>query len=132
MGFETKQVNTLQVLTARSISAPHCFTTRFGGVSRGYLDSLNLGTHRGDEAENILENYRRVCAFLGSDPEKLVLTHQTHTDLVLEVGKDQWGAGLTKPELAECDGLVTNTPGTTLVVFTADCTPCSLRRKKNE
>ncbi len=126
MGFVTNQVNTLQVLTARGISAPHCFTTRFGGVSRGYLESLNLGTHRGDERENIRENSRRVCAFLGADPKGLVLTHQTHTDIVLEVGKEHWGAGLTLPELAECDGLVTNTPGTTLVVFTADCTPILL------
>lgn len=126
MGLQTVQVNTLQVLTAQNISAPHCFTTRLGGVSRGHLDSLNIGTHRGDAEENVRENYRRVCAFLGADPQGLVLTHQTHTDIVLEVGKKHWGAGLDKQELCECDGLVTNTPGTTLVVFTADCTPILL------
>lgn len=126
MGLQTVQVNKMQVLTAQNISAPHCFTTRFGGVSRGYLESLNIGTHRGDQEENVRENYRRVCAFLGADPKGLVLTHQTHTDIVLEVGKAQWGAGLDQQALPECDGLVTNTPGTTLVVFTADCTPILL------
>ena len=126
MGFETRQVNTLQVLTAQGICAPHCFTTRLGGVSQGHLASLNLGIHREDDADNVRENYRRVCAFLGAEPKGLVLSHQTHTDIVLAVDETHWGAGLLKEELPECDALVTNTPGTTLVVFTADCTPILL------
>ena len=116
----------LVYLTAHNIAAPHGFTTRFGGVSSGHLDSLNIGTHRGDDPANVLENYRILGNALGFDPRKLVLTKQTHTDIVLKVGKAQHGAGLFAPELCPCDGLITNEPGTGLVIFTADCTPILL------
>jgi len=32
------------------IGIPHAFTTRYGGVSEGYLSSLNLGERRGRPA----------------------------------------------------------------------------------
>lgn len=116
----------IPLLTAEGISAPHGFTTRQGGVSQGYLSSLNLGTHRGDRQENVEKNYNLLGKALGFLPQKAVLTHQTHTDIVLQVDSRHWGAGLYAPALPECDGLVTNTPGTALVVFTADCTPILL------
>ncbi len=116
----------LTYLTADNISVPHCFTTRSGGVSTGHLDSLNIGTHRGDDPGNLCKNYEILADALGFDVKKLVLTHQTHTDRVLQVGKAHHGAGLTGPELPECDGLITNEPETALVVFTADCTPVLL------
>ena len=116
----------LSYLVSENISVPHCFTTRLGGVSQGYLDSMNIGTHRGDDPENVQKNYEILASVLGFDTKCLVLTHQTHTDIVLQVGKDQYGAGLTAPQLPECDALITNEPGTALVVFAADCTPILL------
>jgi len=113
-------------LIAENISAPHGFTTRFGGVSSGYLDSLNIGTRRGDDPKNVLENYRILGKELGFAPEDLVLTRQTHTDIVFAVDESHKGTGLFSPDLPECDGLITNTPGVGLVVFTADCTPILL------
>ena len=126
MAMKPVTVGTLEYITAPEISVPHCFTTRLGGVSTGHLASLNLGIHRGDDPENIRKNYAVLSAALGFDPKKLVLSHQTHTDTVLQVGPAQYGAGLTAPELPECDGLITNVPGTALVIFTADCTPVLL------
>lgn len=126
MSFHTIRSGSLEYLTADAISAPHCFTTRFGGVSTGSLASLNLGIHRGDDPENVRENYRILGDAVGFRPEELVLSHQTHTDIVLRVGTDEQGAGLFGPELPECDGLVTATPGVGLAVFTADCTPILL------
>ena len=123
MSIVSVKLGKLEYLTAEGISAPHCFTTRLGGVSEGYLSSMNIGTHRGDTPENVLKNYEILAGAIGFDPDKLVLTHQTHTDTVLQVGVPEYGAGLTKPELAECDGLITNVPGTALVIFSADCTP---------
>ena len=120
------KVGNLEYLVAENISVPHCFTTRQGGVSSGYLASLNLGTHRGDDPENVTENYRILGSAVGFTPEQLVLTKQTHTDIVLPVGQEQLGAGLFAPEMPECDGLITNTPGVGLAVFTADCTPILL------
>ena len=120
------QQNSLVYLCAENIEAPHCFTTRYGGVSEGNLASMNIGTRRGDQWENVLKNYAILGKALGFDPEKLVLTKQTHTDIVRVVTEKDWGTGLAKPDFDPCDGLVTNTPGTALVAFTADCTPILL------
>lgn len=126
MAITVNRQGALEYLTAQGIDTSHCFTTRFGGVSTGYLSSMNLGTRRGDTPENVLENYRILGNTLDFDPTKLVLTRQTHTDTVRQVGMEQWGAGLFAPDLPECDALITNEPGTALVVFTADCTPILL------
>ena len=39
----------------------HLYTTRRGGVSEGYFGPMNLGFHRGDSQDAVLENYRRIC-----------------------------------------------------------------------
>ena len=126
MSVQAVRSGALEYLLADGITAPHCFTTRLGGVSRGSLSSLNIGIHRGDLWENVLKNYEILGNALGFDSKNLVLSHQTHTDIVLRVGKEQAGAGLFAPELPECDGLITNEPGIALAVFTADCTPILL------
>ena len=126
MSVQAVRRGALEYLLADGITAPHCFTTRLGGVSRGSLSSLNIGIHRGDLWENVLKNYEILGNALGFDSKNLVLSHQTHTDIVLRVGKEQAGSGLFAPELPECDGLITNEPGITLAVFTADCTPILL------
>ena len=61
----TNKIGNLEYLTAEGIPVPHCFTTRLGGVSTGSLSSLNLGLHRGDDPDNVAENYRRLGAALG-------------------------------------------------------------------
>ena len=123
MSVINEKIGKLEYLTAEHIQASHCFTTRFGGVSRGHLGAMNIGTHRGDNWENVLENYSILANAFGFDPKNAVLTHQTHTDIVLAVDHRHKGAGLFAPELSDCDGLITNTPGLVLVVFSADCTP---------
>lgn len=120
------KIGKLEYLRSDNLTAPHCFTTRFGGVSQGHLASLNLGTRRGDSRENVLANYRILGEAIGFAPEDLVLTKQTHTDIVKVVGSDHRGAGLFSPDLEDCDGLITNTPGVGLAAFTADCTPILL------
>lgn len=127
MAVITKQTGTLAYLTAENITASHGFTTRFGGVSQGHLGTMNIGTHRGDLWENVIKNYEILGKALGFDPKNAVLTHQTHTATVLAVDERHRGAGLFAPELAECDGLITNTPGLALFVFSADCTPILLQ-----
>lgn len=120
----TNKIGTLEYLTAENIGVAHCFTTRYGGVStEAHLASMNIGTHRGDKWENVLQNYDILGNAVGFEPKNLVLTHQTHTDIVVSVDESHRGAGLFGPELSDCDGLITNTPGLGLVVFSADCTP---------
>lgn len=118
----TKKQGTLEYLTAGGISAPHCFTTRFGGVSTGILSSMNIAMHRGDAPENVEENYRRLGAVLGFSKEDVVMTRQTHSDIVRAVDRKDC-MGLNHRDYPECDALVTCTPGVALMVFTADCTP---------
>ena len=127
MSLITKKVGTLEYITSECISVPHCFTTRFGGVSEGYLSSLNLGIHRGDKTENVVKNYEILGQALGFDIEDLVFTRQTHTDIVRVVGAENRGEGLFREVEPECDALVTNTPGVVLAAFTADCTPILLQ-----
>ena len=126
MSIQTIKNGTLEYLASDGIAVPHCFTTRFGGVSGGYLANLNIGIHRGDEPENVLENYKILGNALDFDVNSLVLSHQTHTDIVMKVGQEHCGAGLFGPELPECDALITKEPGVALTVFTADCTPILL------
>ena len=115
--------NTIDYLIAENISVPHGFTTRLGGVSTGYLDSLNIGMHRGDEPANVAENYRRLATTIGFSSDKLVLANQTHSDIVRVVTQSDCPGSLSHRDYPECDALVTDTPGIALVVFTADCTP---------
>lgn len=126
MSVITKKLGKLEYLTAEGINVPHCFTTRYGGVSRGHLSSLNLGIHRGDQPENVRKNYEILGEALGFDIGDLVFTRQTHTNLVRVVDGSNRGEGLDREVEPECDALVTNTPGVTLAAFTADCTPILL------
>lgn len=125
MAIVIQKVGNLEYLSAEGISVPHGFTTRLGGVSKGALSSLNLGMHRGDFPENVEENYRILGNALGFDPEKVVLTRQTHSDIIRQVtGEDH--RGFDHHAYPECDALITNVPDVTLVIFTADCTPILL------
>ena len=118
----TQKKGTLEYLTAENIPVPHGFTTRYGGVSTGSQASLNLAFGRGDSMENVEENLRRLGQAMGFDPEKLVMTRQIHSDIV-RVVTDKDCAGFCHRDYPECDALVTATPGVSLLVFTADCTP---------
>ena len=125
MAITTVRQGTLEYLTADGIGVPHCFTTRHGGVSEGYLSSLNIGANRGDAMENVERNYEILCSALGIEKSKLVLTRQTHSNIVRQVTK-QDHLSLDHRDYPECDALITNDPGTCLTVFTADCTPILL------
>jgi len=125
MSIITIQHGTLEYLQAEGIGVPHAFTTRLGGVSTGYLDSLNLGLHRGDEDRNVEENFRILTGALGIAPQQIVMTWQIHSDTVRQVTR-QDHAGIDHRNYPQCDALITNDPGTALWVFSADCTPILL------
>ena len=126
MSVITKKVGQLEYLAAEGITVPHCFTTRLGGVSEGYLSSLNIGLHRGDDPKNVEENFRILADALGILPEDFVLTKQIHSDIVVKVGRADRGKHMVEGASPECDALITNESGVALVVFTADCTPILL------
>lgn len=120
MGFETVLTGSLEYLRSNLLMPAHGFTTRRGGVSQEHLSSLNLGIHRGDRPGNVVENHRRLARALGYDVRNLVFTRQVHGDTVRVVTEADRGQGLFFPA-PDCDGLVTDTPGTVLAAFSADC-----------
>lgn len=102
----------------------HGFSTRYGGVSTGCYESMNLSFSRGDEKERVWENYRRMAAALQVDPEKMVTSWQSHTTNVRKVTKEDCGKGIWKDrDYKDADGLITDIAGITLVTFYADCVP---------
>lgn len=102
----------------------HAFSTRLGGVSQGEFAAMNLGYGRGDPDENVEENYRRFCAAAGFDPESPVCGCQVHKTEIRRVGREHRGLGVWRAnDCDNADGLCTNEPGVTLVVFAADCVP---------
>lgn len=117
--------NGVVFMTAAVIGARHAFTTRRGGVSRGALESLNLGENRGDEPESVRENYRRVCAAVGVDADNMAFTRQVHGAEVRAVTSADRHELMTGVPY-EADGVVTAEKGLTLVCFTADCVPVLL------
>lgn len=122
MAVITKKVDKLEILRAEGITVPHCFTTRLGGVSTGELASMNLAIKLDESKENVAENYRILGKELGFSLDDLVLTRQTHSTIVRAVDRSDC-RGCFHRDYPECDALITNTPGITLTVFTADCTP---------
>ena len=125
MSFLTHQNNDLLWLSSSLLDgAPvrHGFSTRLGGVSPAPWDSLNLGISRGDSDENVRENYRQFCAAVGVTAESTVFTQQTHSENIRLVTAQDTGKGLLRPrDYTEVDALITDTPGLSLVVFSADC-----------
>ena len=107
------------------IAAKHAFTTRFGGVSGGEFESLNLGSNRGDDPACVRENFRRVCALFGVDENGACVTNQVHKNDVRIVTAADRHACLG-PVPYEADGLVTAEKGLPIFCFTADCVPVLL------
>jgi YfiH family protein len=87
-------------------------TVRGGGVSRGQYESLNLGTHVGDDAQKVEENRRRFMA-AAELPQPPAWLRQVHGS---RVAIDP-GPG------TEADAILTRRTGAVCAVLTADCLP---------
>lgn len=102
----------------------HAFSTRLGGVSDREFAAMNLGFGRGDSDENVAENYRIFCRAAGFDPDSLVTGSQDHHVNIRRVGKEQRGIGVwQEKDMESIDGLCTDDPSVTLVIYCADCVP---------
>ncbi len=122
----TRRVDQLEYEASPLLTTPHGFSTRLGGVSEGHLASLNLGIHRGDRPQRVRENYRRFCAATETDPARIVMANQVHGVRVRRVTEGDIKPDLLADTPFEADGLVTDVPGITLAVFSADCIPILL------
>lgn len=133
MNFQSKTMtlnspDTVPYLTYNSLSEikfiNHAFSTRLGGVSAGEFTSMNMAFNRGDNPENVTENYKRICKSAGFDFDSLTASAQDHNTFVRAVTSENKGVGIYKPrDLQSVDALITNEKGVTLVTYYADCTP---------
>ncbi len=94
------------------------FSTRRGGVSNGPFSSLNLGRSTADDAHNVEHNRRLFFDELNVEAEQLVFPQQVHSAHA-EIAS-------TPGVVANCDALITATPGLYLTIQTADCFPVFL------
>ena len=102
----------------------HAFSTKLGGVSQNEYSSMNLSFGRGDSDKNVIENYHRFCDAVGVSFDGLVASAQDHHTNIRVVTEQERGIGIYKKrDMGSVDGLLTNTPGITLVTYYADCTP---------
>lgn len=101
----------------------HAFTTRYGGVSEGIFDSLNLGFGRGDVPERVEENYDIICSALGVSCGDIAATRQIHSDIVRKVSYADKKERLGDPTPYEADALITDEKNLILTILIADCIP---------
>ncbi len=106
------------LLRLEAFPAPHAFTTRAGGVSRGPYASLNLGLSVRDDPAAVHENRRRALYAFGADATRTARLHQVHGTRVVEASE----AG---PEV-RADALTSDDPAWTLAISVADCVPVLL------
>ena len=126
MSFQTRQYQEVVYHTSTVLEheqVRHGFSTRLGGVSTGHCASLNFRASgpEPDDRENVQENYRRFCEAVGVDMQGCVLSKQVHEDTVRHVTAADRGKNLFIPADYTADALVTNEPGLSLMVFSADC-----------
>lgn len=92
-----------------SWSVPH-------GYFPGTFEQQKLSIQYDPEGR-YLEHRAEIVTSLGLDPHRTVFANQVHSNIVCVINDDI-------PAVApSCDGFVTNVPGITLGVYTADCAP---------
>ena len=100
----------------------HAFSTRLGGVSKGPFCSMNLSHKTADSKENVQENQKLFCEATGFNEDTLVKPIMSHGNVIGVAKKENIGSGEKRPsDFPNTDGLITNTPGVTLVTSHADC-----------
>lgn len=112
----TRTLDVIQSPALKKISwMSHGFSTR---------GTETLGFTSEQPRERVRQNRRRFLAALGGSPD-LVTLRQIHSDIIHVI---------TSPpaETLAGDGLITNTPGITLGILTADCFPVLLADRKSK
>lgn len=110
----------------------HLFSTRLGGISKGYFASMNLSLNGEEDTSIVLENYKRIAQVLDEPLDHFVKSRQTHTTNVRKVTAGDAGKGVIYPtDYQDVDGLITNVPGLVLSTTYADCVPLFFVDKKH-
>lgn len=109
---------TLEILTSDLLKGTtHGFFTRKGGASSGVFEGLNCGNGSSDQCDIVAINRARVAEAMQVADSHLCGVHQVHSADVVTINAPH-ADGPPK-----ADGVVTNTPGLSLAILTADCQP---------
>ena len=103
---------------ARRLGVDAFVTDRFGGVSTGPYESLNLGAHVFDDDEAVTQNRRRVARAAGVELERLVIVRQVHGVQCVDARHANADT--------RADVIVTDDDDVALAVLVADCVPVLL------
>jgi YfiH family protein len=111
----------------------HAFSTRHGGVSRGYGgNALNLGFTQHDSRTAVERNRELFLKELGVTNGRrswpLISLRQIHSDLIHRA--DRMPIDQMPAQPLAGDGMVTDIPGLLVTVQTADCLPIILADRK--
>jgi YfiH family protein len=90
---------------------------RFGGVSEGRYESLNLGLHVGDDPLKVEKNREIFASYFGASSKELCFMEQMHSSIVKKAKRG---------ETPEADALISADRGLVLCVMVADCVPVIL------
>ena len=104
----------------------HCFFSRKKGFSKGIYKGLNCGKGSKDKKVNVKKNLDIVAKKMDVGRDKLILMHQTHSNKVVEIKKNNYKKKIF------ADAMITKMKGFALGVVTADCVPIILYDTKNE
>ncbi len=105
----------------------HAITTRQGGISEGYADSLNLGYGVEDHVKYVEENRRRLAEFMQVPFERLIFQKQTHSTHLKVITIKNY-----KEPISNTDALITAETGIAIAALGADCVPILLYDRKNK
>lgn len=97
-------------------------TTRNGGISAPPFNSLNLGTHVGDNLEHVLKNRSIVQEIIPGSPYWLQQTHSNYVINLDDIGDVSWN----EYKNHNFDASFTRVKNKVCVVMTADCLPILL------
>lgn len=102
------------------------FTDRYGGVSKGVYESLNVSSNVGNNIRNIVQNRQIIADDNGFLLENLVCMKQVHSNHIKIIQNSFIN------EIKEYDGLITAKRKIPLMTMAADCAPVLLydRAKK--
>ena len=103
-------------------------TTRAGGISQAPYDSLNLGSHVGDDPAAVRANRLVLQAALHdvTPHARAVFLNQTHGNGVVVLG------GNLPVDGTEADACVTTVPGAVCTIIVADCLPVLLAHRSGQ
>jgi YfiH family protein len=111
-------VSAVETIHAVSLGAvPHGFLGRRGGVSKGVVAGLNVGSGSGDDPAAIFRNRALAIAAIRPGAE-LATVHQCHSAEAVTLVRAS-----PMDERPRADAMVTDRPNVLLGIVTADCAP---------